>query len=208
MTAPPRLERPRKAGGKPSHHDDLRGDLLRVGLEILRDEGPHKLTIRGLARALKVSHGAPASYFPNRESLLVALVMEAMHRLQGALAGAVDLGVAPPEQLRRLGLAYVQFAMEDRGAYAALMLPGLPESQELNELRAHTFRITVLAVERLLDERPGPQPNPEEVAAVLWSSIHGLCSLLIAGHIGSLLGETQQEQAVARLFEAFLSRYP
>jgi AcrR family transcriptional regulator len=208
MTVQRKAQKRPNVGGRPSHHDNLRADLLRVGLEILRDEGPHTLTIRGLARRLNVSHGAPATYFPTREALLVALVIEAIKRLRVALTNSIDGTSSPQDQLRQLGTAYVRFGLEDRGSYAAIMLSGLPADAELTRIRAETFGITTRAVERVLQGRKPPQPNPEEVAAVLWSAVHGLCSLLIAGHIGSLLDETAQEQTVARLSEALLSRFP
>ena len=41
------------------HHGDLRQALLDRAAEVIQSRGIEALTLRGLARDLKVSHGAP-----------------------------------------------------------------------------------------------------------------------------------------------------
>ncbi len=49
-------------------------DIVKVGAEILLDEGFSSLTKRRIAKRLGISHGNVSYYFPNRESLWHAVI--------------------------------------------------------------------------------------------------------------------------------------
>jgi AcrR family transcriptional regulator len=55
------------------HHGNLREALLERAAEVLVKEGMEKVTFRGLARDLGVSHAAPRRHFPTKKSLVLAL---------------------------------------------------------------------------------------------------------------------------------------
>ena len=58
------------------HHGDLRAALLQAAGEILEKEGLEALSLREAARRAGVSHNAPYRHFPDRDSLLAALVAQ------------------------------------------------------------------------------------------------------------------------------------
>ena len=51
--------------------------MLARAAEVVAEQGLEALTLRGLARDLGVSHGAPNRHFRTREDLLAALAEEA-----------------------------------------------------------------------------------------------------------------------------------
>ena len=73
------------------HHGDLRAALLAQAETTLRASGVDGLSLRELARAVGVSHGAPRRHFEDKSTLLEALVTEGFHRLGCALAAAAEL---------------------------------------------------------------------------------------------------------------------
>ena len=72
------------------HHGDLRAALLAQAEATLRVSGVDGLSLRELARAVGVSHGAPRRHFEDKAALLEALVAEGFHRLGAALAAAAE----------------------------------------------------------------------------------------------------------------------
>ena len=99
---------------RPFHHGNLRTALLDQAEEVLRERGIDALSLRELARAAGVSHGAPRSHFIDRNALLDALAGRGFIRLANEVTEAVSQ--APDEYiavLRAAGAAYLAFALRE-----------------------------------------------------------------------------------------------
>ena len=106
------------------HHGNLREALLERAAEVIASEGLEGLSLRGLARDLGVSHGAPRRHFEDRSALLAALAREGYRRSVDAMhAGADAAGDDPVARYRALGRAYVEFARRDPAFFAAISHP-------------------------------------------------------------------------------------
>src|ERR1700686_4544319 len=75
---------------RPYHHGNLRAALLEQAERTVRERGVQDLSLRELARAVGVSHGAPRRHFPDRQALLDALAEAGFARLGAELRDAVD----------------------------------------------------------------------------------------------------------------------
>ncbi|WP_030903508.1 TetR/AcrR family transcriptional regulator [Streptomyces sp. NRRL F-5126] len=73
---------------RPFHHGNLRAVLLDQAETVLRERGIDALSLRELARAAGVSHGAPRSHFIDRAALLDALAERGFVRLADEIRGA------------------------------------------------------------------------------------------------------------------------
>lgn len=62
--------------GKPSHREDLRGELLQAAVRFVAREGHDGLSMRRLADEIGVSSAAPYHHFPDRRALLTAVALE------------------------------------------------------------------------------------------------------------------------------------
>lgn len=102
---------------RPFHHGNLRAVLLERAEAMLRDRGIDALSLRELAREAGVSHGAPRSHFVDRQALLDALAVRGFERMTEGVEVAVRGDGSLEDRFRRVGRAYVDFAVED----AALM---------------------------------------------------------------------------------------
>lgn len=118
------------------HHGDLRAALLAQAEETLRVSGVDGLSLRELARAVGVSHGAPRRHFEDKAALLEALVAEGFHRLGAALAEAARAdGRTFVATLNDVAVAYVRFAT-DNPALVDLMSTSRYLANASDELRA------------------------------------------------------------------------
>ncbi len=165
------------------HHGNLRAALLDRAEEVLAEDGVDGLSLRGLARDLGVSHGAPARHFRDRQALLDALALRGFERLDAALAAT---GGTWQERLRGLARTYVDFAAA-HPALLAVMYDVKHDPDATAALRAEAGRGQELLRDTLrAGQRVGEvvEGDADELGVVLFAAVHGVVQLAA----GDLLG--------------------
>jgi AcrR family transcriptional regulator len=144
------------------HHGDLRQAVLQEAGELIEKEGVDALSLREVARRAGVSHNAPYRHFPDRDSLLAALVEEGFRMLGEALE---------QRPRREMGEAYVEFALAHPARFR-LMFGG----------RVKLERRDRRAYEALVKSFADLGEDAQYAAAAAWSLVHGLSHLILDGH--------------------------
>jgi AcrR family transcriptional regulator len=144
------------------HHGELRRAILQEAGEILEKEGLTALSLREVARRAGVSHNAPYRHFPDRESLLGALVAQGFEMLGDALQR---------RPRREMGEAYVEFALAHPQRFR-LMYGG---AVKLKQRDRRAYEGLLKSFSDLGDDAP-------YAAAAAWAVVHGLSHLLLDGH--------------------------
>ena len=116
------------------HHGNLRQALLAEARRQLEEAGSEKLSLRALARATGVSQTAPYRHFPDRESLLIAIMEEAFLDLDQAIAEVESDSEDMQEVLINEGLAFVDFAVNNPERYKLMFGPLLARKPDYPEL--------------------------------------------------------------------------
>jgi len=169
------------------HHGDLKNALIQAGVEILAKEGIEGLSLRKVAQRAGVSHSAPYSHFPDKQSLIAAISTEGFKRLYDDLDAAVSLHQCDPKrQLQEGAWAYVQFAMNNMDTFK-IMFSGVLEKEKeypaFVEISRKTFD-RVVDVVRACQEAGILRAAPADMMAVsVWGQLHGIISLLLEGQI-------------------------
>ncbi len=186
---------------------DLRRDLLDTALELIAQEGPSAVSLRALARRLGVSHAAPANHFPDKAALFTAIAVEGF----GLLAEAIEDGVrqlgrdaTAGQRFRAAGRAYTGFALAHPAHFAVMWQRDLlhQDDPELVAAGDTTFELLLGSVRDIQSEGWAAGRDPQAVAYLAWSVVHGLAALWlggslqrgqrsfdeIAGEVGALLG--------------------
>src|SRR5689334_6416379 len=141
------------------HHGALRDELIKACVALIEAEGIGAVSLRRVARAAGVSPGAPYHHFPDRSSLLAAIVVQGYELLEPRLRKAVDEAPTGARALGALVETYVDFARR-HPAHLHLMLRG-----ELAQLDRHpdaqgkgegAIRLLTEAVERCQREGAAP----------------------------------------------------
>ena len=97
----------------PYHHGDLRQALLDRAAVVIQSKGIEALSLRGLARDLGVSHGAPNRHFKNKNHLLTAMATDGYTRLKEAtLTAAGPITDDPWIRLNAMGQGYLHWALD------------------------------------------------------------------------------------------------
>ena len=171
-----------------------RATLLDAASEMLMRGGPDAISLRKLAAKVGTSTMAVYTAFGGKEGLIAALFEEAFDRLAAAQR-SVPKSPEPLLWLEGLGRAYRRFAI-DNPSYYALMISvtmpvseavrheepndGVPPARRISGQAAYQYLLD--AVEACIAE--GSLPSDVEaqmIADALWATVHGLCSLELAG---------------------------
>jgi AcrR family transcriptional regulator len=187
---------------RPYHHGNLRSALLAAAERTVREHGVQALSLRGLARDVGVSHGAPRRHFPDRQALLDAVAVSGFARLGAELRAAFDgAGEDFEERLRAVAAAYVRFATED-AALLELMFAGKKEDQSalLHDAAEAGFAVMLELISEGQQQGVLESGDPERVGLVLFATVQGIAALVTGG----ILAPEQIDELVADAIERFL----
>ncbi|MDN3566613.1 TetR/AcrR family transcriptional regulator [Paeniroseomonas aquatica] len=175
MAADPSLESAPRRG---YHHGNLREALLEAARALVAERGPQGFTLTEAARRAGVSPSAPYRHFRDRDEVLAELCRRGFaafgRHLQAAAAGAG----APAEALAGLGPAYLAFAREEPGYYAAMFAFRPAEAAPAEATPGGPFEGLAHAVAGVL---PAGVADPRLVALQIWALSHGVAMLERAG---------------------------
>ncbi|MGB6583597.1 MAG: TetR/AcrR family transcriptional regulator [Streptosporangiaceae bacterium] len=203
----------------------VRGEVKQAALSQLAESGPAGLSVSAIGKQLGVSGPALYRYFASRDELLTELVIDAYHDLADALRAAATQAPSqePRARLEALARGYRSWALAQPHRYRLLFGPPLPgydaHAQRLVDASQAAMN-QFLGVLRELGDRPAalpPQPLASQLTAwaqahdpgtgpatalravLVWSRMHGLVSLEIAGNFASMGIDPDQ------VFEAHLA---
>ncbi|WP_165838905.1 TetR/AcrR family transcriptional regulator [Roseicella frigidaeris] len=158
------------------HHGNLREALLEATRHLVAERGPLGFTLTEAARRAGVSASAPYRHFRDREEVLAELARRGFRRfaeqLHQAAAGARDAH----EALFRMGPAYLAFAREEPGYYAAMFTfqPTVAADQDTGGAFEELTRVVAAVL-------PAGSGHPRLVALQVWALSHGVAMLDRAG---------------------------
>ena len=165
----------------PYHRKDLKNLLIEKGIEIVNTEGLQSFSLRKAAAACRVSHAAPYSHFHNKEELLAAMQLHITERFSKTLEAAVAENKKPAELLKKLGIAYVSFFIENPAYFQFLYSKSdikvdltLTTPDEKNYTPYILYKNSVLS---LLEKNKYSKKKQNDILITIWAFIHGLTAL-------------------------------
>ena len=169
------------------HHGDLAAALVTAALEIIDESGVAALTLRAAARRAGVSHAAPAHHFGDKRGLLAAVAEDGFRLQTEAMRrGAEEAPDIALSAFRAVGSAYITFAIEHPARFRVMFHAELADKSQyptLVEAAAESLGMLhdgIVACQQAGFVRQG---NPEAIALLTWSSVHGLASLAVNGQL-------------------------
>ncbi|KQZ85076.1 TetR family transcriptional regulator [Microbacterium sp. Root166] len=174
------------------HHGDLRRALVEEGLQLARVGGPGAVSLREVTRAVGVSPNAAYRHFSDRDALVHAVAGEAQQALAHAIVDRV--AATPPglpeaeasiERLRRVGLAYIDFARAERGWFELAFATQDAQPSEaivtLDDEVVEPFRLLLDTLDAMVETgalSPERRPHAEWTC---WSVVHGFADIAVHG---------------------------
>ena len=211
------ISEPEPATMRGRYRAQVRQEVKEAALRQLAEAGPGALSISAIGKQLGVSGPALYRYFASRDDLLTELVIDAYHDLAKALTAATSHvpDDRPRGRFEALARAYRRWALAEPHRYRLLFGPPLPGYE------AHAQRLVEAswaAMNLLLEvlrgfaagaaEPSGPlaskltawaqqgnqrvDPGTALHAILIWSQLHGIVSLEIAGNFASMSIDADQ----------------
>jgi AcrR family transcriptional regulator len=177
--APESLRRRRAPRG---FGDLLRDEILDAATELLLETGNAKaVSIRSVAQRVGVTPPSIYLHFEDKDALLDAVCARYFAKLDREMQRAAAGQRSTVEVLRAQGLAYVRFAIQIPELYRiATMGEWRSDSDVDATLASSAFEHMRATVQALMDEGICLPDDATTVALELWSTAHGVASLLIA----------------------------
>jgi AcrR family transcriptional regulator len=168
------------ASRRQQHKEELRRVILDAAREIFVDQGYESFSMRRLAEKIEYSPGSIYLHFKNKEKLFEVLVEESFVRL---LVTLNDLRHRrhwhdPVEELRSGMQAYVEFGLKNQSDYRFVFMLTTPLPKRPYKIH-EAFGVLRDMVGRCVEEKRFRAVDVELTSQALWSSIHGITSLLI-----------------------------
>lgn len=173
----------------------LRAELIAAADRILAQTGDiEALSLRGVAREVGIATPSIYLHFPDKRSLVQAVLTERFTQLGTAVRAAVMAASGPSAQLRAGCLGYCRFATDHPNAYrvlfgrvptgeasppyaagetsplASVAIPDLPAG-------AAAFSFLVDGVSACMAAGLAPAGDPLRTAIAVWTALHGIVSL-------------------------------
>jgi AcrR family transcriptional regulator len=162
---------------------DFRAELCRVATERFAKHGYDGVTMRQLADVLGCSPKTPYRYFKDKADILATVRAAAFGRFADALEAAAASSGEPGERSRRVGRAYVAFALQNPSAYRIMFDLNVPEGMDHPQLKTQSARARRFITRQAEDLAAAGliEADPTLVGWAMWASVHGMVVLKLAG---------------------------
>jgi len=179
--------------------EEFRDTLCDYATRLFAKQGYEGVTMRALATGLGCSPMTPYRYFENKAEIFDAVRSAAWNRFAVALECSIEDVTEHPARLRALARAYVQFGLDEPYAYRIMFELDQDQSPETGrEPDRRSWLVMHDAVSEAV-ANGAVKGEPNVVAHLLWSGMHGLVALHLSGMLR--LGLELEE-----LVDAFIDR--
>jgi AcrR family transcriptional regulator len=163
---------------------ELKDLILQAAKEVFAERGYQNTSIRTIADRIEYSPGTIYLYFKDKDAILHELQKEGFQLLKTKFM--VLLAVADPfERLKAMGRVYLAFAKEYPDYYDLMFIINDP----MNALDEHecwlegqgAFDMLIQVVQHCQQQGRFLEYGTEEMAFMIWSTVHGMAALDIRG---------------------------
>lgn len=167
--------------------NELKQRISVAAHELFTEHGPEGVSMRKIAQQVGVTAPAIYRHYKDKGELLDGIINDGLEKLQSRLAPALE-AATPLERLRRMGDAYLEFAIEQPKFFDyAFLTPNAGSGSISKEIERHDRQIFRHAIEQVtlcIQDGTFEPADPIEVSIMVWSTVHGLITLYRGGRLG------------------------
>jgi len=166
------------------HHGALKDALVEAARALIAERGAAGFTLAEAAKLAGVTPAAPYRHFNDRNALLGELARRGFDAFGQRLSEAWGGGLpGPVAALWRMGEAYLDFAREEPGYYAA-MFGDARVLSEPSALAASMVALDALrnAAAAVLGRTGASDADGRKLGAQIWAAAHGVANLANSGY--------------------------
>jgi len=170
------------------HHGNLKEEFLKIAFEFIHHEDVDKLTLKVLSDATGTSRSAIYRHFTSKDALMEEMIRQGFATFDKETAPILSNQEKPLiDRFYNASKAYVTWAKENPNLYRLLFGKKYAHIREeimnIKENSCDGFGALKLAVEE--GQKAGILKREDSLkqSIIIWSSLHGLSSLIIDGFI-------------------------
>jgi AcrR family transcriptional regulator len=185
---------------------ELKDLILQAAKEVFAERGYQNTSIRTIADRIEYSPGTIYLYFKDKDAILHELQKAGFQVLKSKFM--VLLTVEDPfERLKAMGKVYLGFAKEYPDYYDLMFIINAP----MNALEEHecwlegqsAFDLLIQVVQQCQQQGRFREYDAQDMAYVIWSSVHGMAALTIRGRC-RVISEEKRDSIEDDGLEAFI----
>ncbi len=198
---------------KQRHKEDLRQHILDAAKKLFLKEGYHGTSIRKIAKAIEFSPTTIYLYYKDKAEIAHALHMEGFKMLghQFSLLQHID---DPFERLKAMGRIYIQFSLENTDFYELMFVLKEP-MDHIKETGSEAcwnegdqaFKALMSNVEACKNAGYFSGLPVANMAMIAWSTLHGLCTLHLHGHLEFIRSQDNELMKIEDLLDAVFNTF-
>ena len=171
------------------HHGNLKETFLKIAFEFIKNNDIDKLTLKILSDTSNTSRSAIYSHFSSKESLIEAIILHGFIKFDDYLSPALkNKDIDLLQRIEAAAKNYIEFARENIFLYRLLFghkyAHTRMEVMTKNDPHRSGFAALMLAIEEGQSHGIFKIESSFKQSITIWSTLHGLTSLLIDGFIG------------------------
>lgn len=180
------VTKPQRKAKDSYRHGDLKEALIHAALSSIKKTGEIEFSLRDLAEKLGVSHPAAYRHFSSKKEILFEIAHIGFTKLNEKFFNILS---QDPKDIVSLGVAYVQFAVENPIHFKIMFHPDLKidhKHPEMVSVGAKAFLFLKDCVENNKHDGEYSDSSVEDLSIAAWSLVHGLAVLAVNGNLESL----------------------
>jgi AcrR family transcriptional regulator len=165
----------------------FRADVCRVAESLFARHGVEGVTMRQIALELECSSTTAYRYFKSKDEILTAVRAAAFNRFCEVIEKATRSSRDPRESARKVGQAYLAFALRSPDAYRMMFDVGqaaVSGHEAVTEALARARRAMATYLLPLIDKGI-VRGDAHALGQMLWAAAHGLVMLRLSGVVAS-----------------------
>jgi AcrR family transcriptional regulator len=182
---------------KLKHKEDLKQSILDAAKKLFLTDGYGATSIRKIAAEIEFSPTTIYLYYKDKAEIAHALHQEGFKELAGRFAVLAHIE-APFERLKAMGRVYIQFALENREYYELMFVMREPldylghdDDESCWQEGKAAFQFLLGTIQECQAAGHFVQFDAESFSLMVWSTMHGLCTLQLHGHLDQVVEKKQ-----------------
>lgn len=189
------------------HHGNLKVELLKIAFDFIKENDIDNLTLKVLGDATGTSRSAIYRHFASKDALIESMILDGFEYFDAIVTPILlDKDKHLIDRFYVAGKEYINFATDNPNLYRLLFGKKYAITRErlvsLKDEDCSGFGALKLAIEEGQASGILKKENSYEQSIVIWSSLHGLSSLIIDGFMD--VGEIK-DKLYDGMFNMFLS---
>ena len=168
------------------HHGNLKEDFLSIAFDFIANEDVDKLTLKVLSDATATSRSAIYRHFSSKDALIEMMIIKGFEEFDDGISPILKEKEKPlVDRFYLSGKYYIEYAKQNPNLYRLLFGKKYAyireEIMSLQDEDCSGFGALKSAIEEGQQSGILKKESSYHQAIVVWSSLHGLSSLIIDG---------------------------